>query len=88
MAGSSADNFKQFLYVFCGKNKVQPAYTYEEEETGFYCEVKKKHLRPSVSIEISFTGQGPRTRVHRLWRGREQENSTGDGSSEVCEVPG
>lgn len=46
MAGSSADNFKQFLYVFCGKNKVQPAYTYEEEETGFYCEVKK-HLRPS-----------------------------------------
>ena len=33
-------NFKQFLYTFCGKNKLQPAYTYEEEESSFYCEVR------------------------------------------------
>ena len=32
-------NVKQFLYTFCGKSQVQPAYTYESEETGFYCEV-------------------------------------------------
>ena len=35
--------FKQFLYAFCGKRKVQPAYAYEEEGTGFYCEVREFH---------------------------------------------
>ncbi len=36
---AAAGDFKQFLYVFCGKRKVQPAYTYEQEGAGFYCEV-------------------------------------------------
>ena len=33
-------DFKQFLFGFCAKNKVEVVYTDEEEETGFYCEVK------------------------------------------------
>ncbi len=35
-----AANLKQFFHVYCGKNKVQPVYTYEEEDGAFYCEVK------------------------------------------------
>lgn len=35
----SSVNLKQFLYTFCGKSQVQPAYTFESEEGGFYCEV-------------------------------------------------
>ncbi len=34
-----AHEFKNFLYVFCGKQKIQPTYTYEEEDNAFYCEV-------------------------------------------------
>ena len=33
--------FKTFLYAFCGKRKVQPSYIVEEEDSGFYCEVKE-----------------------------------------------
>ena len=36
--------FKTFLYAFCGKRKVQPSYIVEEEDSGFYCEVKKNCL--------------------------------------------
>lgn len=39
--------FKQFFYAFCGKRKVQPVYTYEEEGTGFYCEVSKSSRQES-----------------------------------------
>lgn len=39
--GQAMAEFKQFFYAFCGKRKVQPVYTYEEEGSGFYCEVRK-----------------------------------------------
>lgn len=37
--GAGAD-FKQFLRAFCDKNRVEAVYIDEEEEAGFYCEVK------------------------------------------------
>lgn len=44
--------FKQFLYAFCGKRKVQPAYTYEEEGTGFYCEVRKSLIQLLLVLSL------------------------------------
>ena len=33
--------FKNFLYVFTAKNKVQPVYTYEQQQSGgYYCELR------------------------------------------------
>lgn len=32
-------NFKEFLDAFCGKKKLEVAYTDEDEDPGFYCEV-------------------------------------------------
>ena len=44
-----AHEFKNFLYVFCGKQKIQPTYTYEEEDNEFYCEVS---IHPSDIIYV------------------------------------
>ena len=34
--------YKEILYVFCSRNKLQlPSYTCEDEEGSFYCEVRK-----------------------------------------------
>ncbi len=42
-----AHEFKNFLYVFCGKQKIQPTYTYEDEDNEFYCEVRKLLIKAS-----------------------------------------
>ena len=46
---AAEQNYKQFLHTFCGKKKLQPVYTYEEEEeTGFYCEVRATLSREAL----------------------------------------
>ena len=42
--------FKTFLYAFCGKRKVQPSYIVEEEDSGFYCEVKTPISHKIISL--------------------------------------
>ena len=46
MAAEGSAEFKQFLGSFCDKNGLELAYTDEEEETGFYCEVCCFHCSP------------------------------------------
>ena len=68
--------FKTFLYAFCGKRKVQPSYIVEEEDSGFYCEVKENfkkvyklvlhYMHPAFSLISSplISGSGLGTRLH------------------------
>ena len=46
--------FKTFLYAFCGKRKVQPSYIVEEEDSGFYCEVRAP-LGHKIIIRKAYT---------------------------------
>ncbi len=39
MAEEGVGGFKQFLDAFCSEKALQIAYTEEEEDSGFYCEV-------------------------------------------------
>jgi len=53
-----AGEFKNFLYVFCGKRKTTATYTYEAEEDQFYCEVGLHSFNPNSISNTTFIGEG------------------------------